>query len=95
MDYKRVLDQAHDLLDQHRYDEASAKFQVAAGQNIKDIWKANSLHNAGLMLGLAGKSKTETNKLLDEALAILGGSNPLDETNILIKTRIDRKQREP
>lgn len=90
--YRKTLDEAHAFMNQKNYAGASAKFVLAATQDVQANWKANSLHNAALMLWHGGRSTLDVDKLLDQALGILDKEDPLNETNILIKTRIDRKK---
>lgn len=90
--YRKTLDEAHAFMNQKNYAGASAKFVLAATQDVRANWKANSLHNAALMLWHAGRSTLDVDKLLDQAVGILDGEDLFDETNILIRTRIDRKK---
>lgn len=88
--YKRLQNEAHAFMNQLDYESAAAKFILAGAEAVKPIWRASALHNAGVMLRLAGKTPAEVRDLLNQALAVLATEDPADKTVILIKTRANR-----
>lgn len=92
--YKELIDEAHALIDQEFYVASAAKFVLAATLDIKSIWKASALYNAGMMFKLAGKTSTEINELLDQAVTVLSAEEASDKTVVLIKARISRVKKD-
>ncbi len=88
--YKRLQNEAHAFMNQLDYKSAAAKFIMASSEDVKLIWKANAMHNAGEMLKLAGEPSSEVDFLLNKALVLLIAEDPTDKTAILIKARIQR-----